>query len=102
MSEISATKIPTGSKEFFEAVERLKNAGPNCTNKFELAQYCCKLCTKACATNCEDCYVQTVGDLKDPFRRELQAKTPTGMYSSGFYYNAKKNEYVYAHPQGSG
>lgn len=101
MEKVSSTKIPTGSKEFYEAVERLKNAGPKCTNKNDLASYCCKLCGKASVANCEDCYVQTVGDLADPFRNEMQEGTSTGVYSSGFYKN-KKGKYCYTHPQGSG
>ena len=70
--ELTTTKLPSGSKEFFEAISRLENAGPDCNNKFEMANYCCKLCTKANASNCEDCYVQTVGDLNDPYRKKIE------------------------------
>lgn len=103
-----STKIPSGSKKFFEAVNRLKNAGPDCNNKFEMANYCCKLCTKAnatnCeanATNCEECYVQTIGDLNDPYRKKIEENSSTGMYSSGIYKD-KNGQYHYSHPQGSG
>lgn len=96
-----STKIPSGSKEFFEAVNRLKNAGPDCNNKFDMANYCCKLCTKANASNCEDCYVQTVGDLNDPYRKKIEENSSTGMYSSGIYKD-KNGQYHYSHPQGSG
>lgn len=101
MSSISTTKIPTGSERFYEAIERLKNASPNCTNRYELAQCCCKLCEKASTSICEDCYVQTVGDLEDDYRKEIQKKSKTGMYSSGFYETAD-GDFHYATPQGSG
>lgn len=96
----SCTKIPKGSQAFYDAVERLRNAGPNCTNKFDMAQYCCKLCKKDNDCDCESCYVQTVGDLLDPYRKKIQESTPTGMYSSGIYKD-KDGNYHYAHPQGS-
>ena len=100
MCKESCIKIPKGSQAFYDAVERLRNAGPNCTNKFEMAQYCCQLCTRGHDADCESCYVQTVGDLSDPYRKEIQERTPTGMYSSGIYMD-KDGNYHYAHPQGS-
>ena len=99
-NELTTTKLPSGSKEFFEAVNRLKNAGPDCTNTFDMANYCCKLCTKV-NENCEDCYVQTVGDLNDPYRKKIEENSSTGMYSSGVYKD-KNGQYHYSHPQGSG
>ena len=95
------TEIPRGSKEFYEALERLKNASSNCTNTFELATQCCRLCKKTPDCECESCYVQTVGDLHDPYRKKIQENTPTGMYSSGIYKD-KDGKFHYAHPQGSG
>ena len=97
----SCTKLPQGSQTFYEAVERLRNAGPNCNNKFELAQYCCTLCKKDIDCDCEACYVQTVGDLYDPYRKKIQEGTPTGMYSSGIYKD-ERGKFHYSHPQGSG
>lgn len=98
MCEESCIKVPRGSKEFCEALERLKNAPINCTNKFDLATQCCRLCKKE--FDCESCYVQTVGDLHDPYRKKIQKGTPTGMYSSGIYKD-KDGKYHYTHPQGS-
>ena len=98
MTKISTTQIPKGSAEFCEAVKRLKDAPINCNNKFDLATRCCKLCKKD--FDCESCYVQTIGDLHDPYRKKIQKTTPTGMYSSGIYKDAE-GKYHYAHPQGS-
>lgn len=95
----NCTKIPRGSEKFQEAVKRLKNAPQNCNNRFELASLCCRLCSKD--INCEDCYVQTVGDLDDPYRKEIQRRTKTGMYSSGIYVD-ERGKMHYSHPQGSG
>ena len=96
---VSSTNIPKGSKEFIDAVQRLENRPENCANIFELAAQCCKLCNKD--FDCDSCYVQTIGDLNDPYREEIQKKTPIGMYSSGIYKDGK-GRYHYAHPQGSG
>jgi len=98
MSKENCTRVPKGSTEFCEAVERLRNAPPNCTNRFDMATQCCKLCDKT--FDCESCYVQTVGDLHDPYRKEIQKNTPTGMYTSGVYKD-KEGNYHYTHPQGS-
>ena len=100
MCKDNCIRIPKGSTEFCEAVERLRNAGCNCTNRFEMAQYCCTLCRKDIDCDCESCYVQTVGDLHDPYRKEIQKSTPTGMYTSGIYRD-KEGKYHYTHPQGS-
>ena len=100
-SESTTTKLPSGSKEFYEAVNRLKNPDPNCSNRFEMASHCCKLCTNANEIACEECYVQTVGDLSDPYRKKIESNTLTGMYSSGIYKD-KDGKYRYTHPQGSG
>lgn len=94
-----STKIPNGSSDFFEAVQRLMNAPANCTNLFNLAADCCKKCEKT--IDCESCYVQTVGDLADPYRKKIENRTVTGMYSSDIYQDDDGN-YHYAHPQGSG
>ena len=96
---MKSTKIPKGNERFFTALERLKNAPPNCANRNELAAQCCKHCEKD--INCEDCYVQTVGDLSDEYRKKIQKRTKTGMYSSGIYVDGKGNMH-YSHPQGSG
>lgn len=101
MNEESCIKIPIGSTEFCEAVERLRNASTNCTNRFDLATQCCTLCRKTQDCDCDSCYVQTVGDLRDPYRKKIEEKTPTGMYSSGIYKD-KDGKYHYTHPQGSG
>ena len=97
----SSTQIPRGSQEFIEALERLKNAPANCKNIFELATDCCKKCPHKAEFNCEECFVQTVGDLDDPYRKEIQERTATGMYSAGIY-KGKDGKYHYSHPQGSG
>lgn len=96
--KISATKIPNGSQELADAIERLKLSGK--ADRFAKATECCKLCNQNCGLNCEDCYVQTVGDLHDHYRKEIQKRTPTGMYSSGIYRD-KDGNYHYAHPSGS-
>ncbi len=96
----TTTMIPKrGSDAFYDAVARLKNAPVNCTNIFEMAQDCCAKCNKS--INCEECYVNTVGDLKDPYRNKIQKKTVTGMYSSDMY-KGDDGKIYYAHPQGSG
>ena len=100
-TEVSSIKIPKeGTQAFYNAVERLKNAPANCTNSFDLATECCKLCRKTPDCDCESCFVQTVGDLADPFRKQIQKGTPTGMYTSGIYRD-KDGKYHYTHPQGS-
>lgn len=99
-TKVTATQIPKGSQAFYDAVERLRNAPSNCTNLFELATQCCKFCKKTIECDCESCFVQTVGDLDDPYRKEIQVRTFTGMYSSGIYKD-KKGIYHYTHMQGS-
>jgi len=90
--------VPNGTQEFVCALERLRSAPINCNNRFELATLCCKLCDKS--INCEECYVQTVGDLNDPYRKEIQKRTQLGMYTTGIY-KGKDGKYYYSHPQGS-
>lgn len=97
----NCTRIPRGSAEFCEAVERLRNAPSRCTNIFDMATQCCMLCKKTPDCDCESCYVQTVGDLHDPYREDIKKNTSTGMYSSGMYKD-KEGNYHYTHPQGSG
>ena len=94
-----ATLIPMGSDEFIESVNRLKDSEDRQEEMFKLATECCKLCNRS--INCEDCFVQTIGDLKDPYRDKIEKKTITGMYCSGIYIDSK-GKYHYAHPQGSG
>ena len=99
MAVKSTTNVPNGTQEFLSAVERLENASPQHDNKFILATECCKLCN-APTNYCEDCFVQTLGDLKDPYRKQIQSRTNIGMYSSGMYKD-NSGKYHYAHPQGS-
>lgn len=98
MMKENCTNVPKGTQEFVSALERLRNAPINCNNRFELANQCCKLCNRS--INCEECYVQTVGDLNDPYRKEIQKRSKTGMYTTGIYKD-KNGNYYYSHPQGS-
>ena len=74
MSNLS-TSIPMGSDEFIESVNRLKDSEDKQEEMFKLATECCKLCNKS--INCEDCFVQTIGDLNDPYRDKIEKKTAT-------------------------
>ena len=94
-------KVPSGSEAFVDAVERLRNLPPRCTNVSDFALYCCRLCTNPDKLDCEDCYVGVLTDCQDNFRDKMQTRSKTGVYSSGMYRD-KDGNYQYTHPQGSG
>lgn len=95
-----AIHIPQGTKEFAEAVERLRNSnGLSRSQREDLATQCCKLCTaEKSYDKCDECFVGKVGELADRYKAKASA-SGAGMYTSGVC-RGPDGKYRYTHNSG--